>query len=126
MARLEHVNITVGNPEHTAAWLGRAFGWHIRWQGAAMGGAGQTIHVGTDDDYLALYGPKAGQGGTRPDYVTSGQLNHVGIVVPDLDSAEQAVRAEGFEPHSHQEYEPGARFYFYDENEVEYEIVCYR
>ena len=125
MARLEHANITVRDAASTAAWLGRAFGWGIRWEGSAMNGEGYTIHVGTDADYLALYQPKSAKDGVRPDYLTSGQLNHIGIVVYDLDAAEIAVRAEGYEPHSHQDYEPGARFYFYDENEIEYEIVAY-
>jgi hypothetical protein len=52
-------------------------------------------------------------------------LNHVGIVVDDLGVAEKAIRAEGYEPHSHQDYEPGERFYFCDENGIEYEIVAY-
>ncbi|MEN8892823.1 VOC family protein [Planktotalea arctica] len=125
MARLEHANITVRDAASTAAWLGRAFGWGIRWEGSAMNEEGYTIHMGTDADYLALYQPKSAKGGVRPDYLTSGQLNHIGIVVDDLDATEIAVRAEGYEPHSHQDYEPGARFYFYDENEIEYEIVAY-
>jgi hypothetical protein len=42
-----------------------------------------------------------------------------------LAVVEAAVRAEGYEPHSHQDYEPGERFYFSDENEIEYEIIAY-
>ncbi|MGB7316382.1 MAG: VOC family protein [Planktotalea sp.] len=125
MARLEHANITVGDAARTAAWLERVFGWTIRWQGSAMNGDGQTIHIGTDEEYLALYQPKMTCSGRKPDYEARGQLNHIGIVVADLNMAEKAVRAEGYEPHSHQKYEPGERFYFFDENDVEYEIVAY-
>ena len=125
MARLEHANITVGDAARTADWLGRVFDWDIRWQGAAMNGDGHTIHVGTEGDYLALYQPKTSVAGGKPDYARRGQLNHVGIVVADLKATEKAVRAEGYEPHSHQKYEPGERFYFFDENDVEYEIVAY-
>lgn len=125
MARLEHANITVGDAAHTAAWLGRVFGWTVRWDGSAMNGDGHTYHVGTETDYLALYMPKDSRAGIRPDYTTRGQLNHVGIVVDDLDATQKLVEAEGFTVHSHQVYEPGARFYFYDENDVEYEIVAY-
>ena len=57
--------------------------------------------------------------------MTMGRLNHIGIVVDNLKTAETSVRSEGYEPHSHQEYEPGARFYFYDENNIEFEIVAY-
>ncbi|MEM9579524.1 MAG: VOC family protein [Pseudomonadota bacterium] len=125
MARLEHANITVGDAAKTAAWLGRVFGWQVRWEGSAMNGDGHTVHVGGDGDYLALYEPKGSREGAKPDYMQRGQLNHVGIVVNDLDGAMSSVRAEGYEPHSHQVYEPGARFYFYDENDVEYEVVAY-
>lgn len=125
MARLEHANITVGDARRTADWLSAAFGWQVRWEGSAMNGEGHTIHVGTADDYLALYEPKSQTQGAQPDYTTRGQLNHVGIVVEDLAAAEAAVRVAGYAPHSHQDYEPGARFYFYDENHIEYEIVAY-
>ena len=125
MARLEHANITVGDAAKTAAWLGRVFGWAIRWEGSAMNGDGHTIHVGTEHDYLALYEPKKTIAGAKSDYASRGQLNHVGIVVDDLAAANKAVLAEGYAPHSHQKYEPGERFYFYDENDVEYEIVAY-
>jgi catechol 2,3-dioxygenase-like lactoylglutathione lyase family enzyme len=125
MARLEHANITVADANKTAAWLGRVFGWEIRWQGSAMNGEGHTMHVGGQDDYLALYQPKESKPGQASDYFTSGQLNHVGIVVENLALAESAVLSEGYEPHSHQNYEPGARFYFYDENKIEFEVVAY-
>lgn len=124
-ATLEHVNFTVTDPEATAAMLGRIFGWRIRWQGAAKGG-GQTIHLGGDATYLALYrAPEAPQPLPSESYTTRGGLNHVGVVVDDLDAAEAKVRAEGLEPHSHADYEPGRRFYFHDGDGIEYEVVAY-
>lgn len=125
MARLEHANINVSDAGKTAAWLRRAFGWRVRWEGSTFDGAGYTMHVGVDDSYIALYEPKASKAGVERDYKTQGQLNHVGIVVDDLAVAENAIKAEGYEPHSHQNYEPGERFYFKDENGIEYEIVSY-
>ena len=53
-AALEHVNLTVSNPEKTAAWLCELFGWKIRWQGPAIDG-GMSIHVGTDDVPLGIF-----------------------------------------------------------------------
>ena len=35
------------------------------------------------------------------------------------------VKDAGFEPHSHGDYEPGKRFYFDDENGIEFEVVSY-
>jgi catechol 2,3-dioxygenase-like lactoylglutathione lyase family enzyme len=52
-------------------------------------------------------------------------LNHVGVVVEDLDATEAKVRAAGFAPHSHADYEPGRRFYFHDRDGIEFEVVSY-
>lgn len=123
-ATLEHANITVSDPDATAAWLGDVFGWQIRWQGAAIHG-GRSIHVGGDSSYLAIYSPGAAQPGNDDSYHTVGGLNHVGVVVDDLDAAESRVRAAGFEPHNHANYEPGRRFYFDDLDGIEFEVVSY-
>ncbi len=126
-AMLEHVNVTVPDPEATAAMLGRLFGWQVRWQGAAING-GHAVHVGTGDQYVALYTGPGGAGRQLPaqdTYRQIGGLNHIAVVVGDLDAAEALVRAEGLEPHSHADYEPGRRFYFRDPDGVEYEVVSY-
>jgi len=59
-------------------------------------------------------------------YDRIGGLNHIALVVEDLDDIEQRVIAGGFEPTNHGDYEPGRRFYFWDHDGVEYEIVSYR
>lgn len=128
MSRLEHVNITVSDPKATARMLEHLFGWHVRWEGAAMGGAGYTVHVGGDDSYVALYAgsdphqtvPKA-----AASYQTRGAMNHIAVVVDDLDQTEDKVRGLGFTAHSHANYEPGRRFYFHDSDGVEIEVVSY-
>ena len=51
---LEHANITVSDADATAAWMQNLFGWHIRWEGAAKDG-GRSVHIGSADQYLALY-----------------------------------------------------------------------
>ena len=122
--RLEHVNVTVSQPERTAEMICAIFGWRIRWSGPAKNG-GRTIHVGDDDAYLAIYAPKTPleQGGAS--YDMAGGLNHIGILVPDLNAAEARVIAAGFTPHSHGDYEPGRRFYFNDADGIEFEVVSY-
>ncbi|WP_375255245.1 VOC family protein [Yoonia sp.] len=127
MAQLEHVNITVSDPHRTAQMLSDIFGWHIRWEGAAKA-AGYTVHVGTDDSYVAVYSgakPEQTVPKTNASYQTRGGLNHIGVVVDDLDAVEGRVRALGFAPHSHANYEPGRRFYFHDADQVEIEVICY-
>lgn len=123
-ARLEHINMTVSDPNKTAAWLGRVFGWRIRWEGAGME-TGHTVHVGEDDTYVALFtypDPPAPKGDS---YVTIGGFNHWAVVVDDLDEIERRVIAEGFTPKSHADYEPGRRFYFNDGDGIEIEVVQY-
>ncbi len=121
---LEHVNFTVADPRATAAWLCRVFDWKIRWQGAAKIG-GFTVHVGGDNDYLALYAPPQQHAAGEDARIALGGMNHLGIVVADLDAAEARVKAEGFATHSHADYEPGRRFYFDDGNGIEFEVVSY-
>ena len=125
MARLEHANITVGDVEGTAELLVRLFGWQIRWQGPSIHG-GWTIHVGTVDQYLALYsGPDRDKLAQADTYTLRGGLNHIGLVVDDLQAAETAVTAAGLTPTSHADYEPGRRFYFLSPQGVEFEVVSY-
>lgn len=123
-AFLEHVNITVSNPEHTAELLIKIFGWHIRWQGDATH-AGRTIHVGTADNYIALFSKANPQKSVEDSYDTIGALNHLGIAVEDLDNTEERVRQVGYKPHSHADYEPGRRFYFNDGDDIEIEVISY-
>ncbi len=123
-AFLEHVNVTVSDPAKTADRLCRLFGWRIRWQGDAIHG-GSTIHVGSQSSYIAVYA-KGEQSGPRDDsYSTRGGLNHIAVVVDDLDDVEARVLEAGYETHSHADYEPGRRFYFHDEDGIEFEVVSY-
>lgn len=121
--RIEHVNVTVSDPERTARLMEQLFGWHVRWQGPARDG-GRSVHVGTDEHYLALY---TGAGVTYgPDDFAKGRpLNHIGVEVDDLDGTEARVVAAGLEPFNHGDYDPGRRFYFFDSDGIEYEVVSY-
>ena len=124
MARLEHVNVTVTNPDATAQVLCDLFGWRIRWQGPGMT-TGRTVHVGGDDSYVALFSFGAPATPTSSSYATRAGLNHIGVVVDDLDAVEARVKAAGFVPGNHADYEPGKRFYFTENNGVEIEVVSY-
>jgi glyoxylase I family protein len=119
-ARLEHVNITVSDNEKSARLLTDITGWHERWRGPSQSG-GLSIHLGSDQAYLALYSDGAdhsGQAKGRP-------LNHVGLLVHDLAAAERAVLAHGLVPFGHDDYDPGRRFYFFDWDGIEFELVSY-
>jgi catechol 2,3-dioxygenase-like lactoylglutathione lyase family enzyme len=118
---LEHVNITVSDPERSAMLLAQLCGWHERWRGPSQLG-GWTIHVGGELDYIAVY--TRGEGPV-PRFGKGAPLNHVGLVVDDLDAAEAVVKAAGLEPFNHGDYEPGRRFYFFDWDGIEFELVSY-
>ncbi|MBC2777327.1 VOC family protein [Parasphingopyxis marina] len=121
--KLEHVNISVTDPRRSADLMRDLFGWEIRWEGEAMLG-GHTIHVGNEFDYLAIYtNPDIAE--ADPAFRKSEPLNHIGVVVDDLDAVEAKVIAAGFEPFSHGDYDPGRRFYFLDWNGIEFEVVSY-
>ncbi|WP_310737252.1 VOC family protein [Parasphingorhabdus cellanae] len=104
------------------------FGWHIRWEGPSMLG-GHTIHIGTDDQYLALYtnkDVKAANAGAGPEFRKGEPMNHVAMTVDDLDAVEAKVVAARLKPFGHDDYDPGRRFYFFDWNGIEFEIVSYK
>jgi predicted enzyme related to lactoylglutathione lyase len=124
MAHLEHANITVTNPEATAALLCTLFDWRIRWQGPAMQ-TGRVVHVGTDNSYVALFSYGNPAGPRDDSYRTRAALNHIGVVVEDIEAVEAKVKAAGYVPGNHAHYEPGRRFYFTEANGVEIEVVSY-
>lgn len=117
--QIEHVNLTVSDIERSAALFEQLLGWHQRWRGDTRGG--ETIHVGEDVTYLALYTDRqdhAGQQKGRP-------LNHVGLLVDDLVAAKAVVEAHGLTPFGYGDYAPGQRFYFFDWDGIEFEVVSY-
>lgn len=123
-ARLEHLNMTVSDPEATAAWIERIFGWKTRWEGAGMQ-TGHSVHVGNGETYVALFTYPETPGPKTDSYRSKGGLNHWAVVVDDLDAVEARVKAEGFQPVNHADYEPGRRFYFHDHDGIEIEVVQY-
>ena len=121
--RIEHVNVTVSDPDRAARLMAALFGWHVRWQGPARSG-GRTIHVGSDDHYIALYSGR-GVAYSADDFAKGRPLNHIGVEVDDLAAIEAKVVAAGLRPFGHDTYDPGRRFYFLDPDGIEYEVVSY-
>ena len=85
---------------------------------------GHTIHVGTDDQYLALYTNNSVKNSPQ-EFRKGVPMNHVAMTVDDLDQIEAKVVAAGLEPFGHDDYDPGRRFYFFDWDGREFEIVSY-
>ena len=121
---LEHVNVTVSNPEETAKFLCEIFNWKIRWHGDAIDN-GITYHVGSDTHYIAVYSKGKISDSNNNTYNKRGGLNHIGVVVDNLEETETKVIAKGYETFSHANYEPGKRFYFRDNDNIEFEVISY-
>ncbi|MEH6713356.1 MAG: VOC family protein [Paraglaciecola polaris] len=122
-AMFEHVNLTVTDPDKIANIICLLFNWHIRWSGPAKDD-GYTVHVGSETAYLALYQPKQFID-AEIDHRHVGKVNHLGILVNDLDVVEKNVMSLGFETFNHGNYEPGRRFYFMLSDSIEAEVVSY-
>lgn len=120
---IEHVNISVSNVHETAKMLEFLFGWQIRWQGAGQLN-GYTIHIGTQTQYIAIW-QKHDTDGEPAKFEKGAPLNHIGIKVTNLDEIEAKVRKYGLEPFNFANYNPGRRFYFFDRDNIEYEILSY-
>jgi glyoxylase I family protein len=120
---IEHVNLTVGDPDRTASMLATLFGWKERWRGPSQLG-GRTIHVGTDSHYVAVYTPEDSDGTPRG-HAKGAPLNHVGVQVEEIEAVEARAIALGMVPFNHGDYQPGRRFYLFDDDGIEWEIVSY-
>ena len=121
--KVEHANLSVTDPDRSADMFKEMCGWKERWRGKSQK-YGWSLHIGnpeTGDTYLALYTGDHVTG----DYRKGQPLNHVGIVVGDLASAETAVKKAGLKPFGNDDYEPGRRFYFLDWDNIEFEVIAY-
>lgn len=127
IGQLEHANLTVSDPERSSELLKQLLGWQERWRGPSQLG-GETIHVGEAENgrsYIALYTNDDVRSQSDLRYSKGQPLNHIGLMVDNLDAAERVVLAAGLTPFSHGDYEPGRRFYFFDWDGIEFEIVSY-
>lgn len=128
VGQIEHANLTVSDPDRSAQFFAQMLGWEERWRGKSQFG-GDTIHVGIPGNgasYLALYTNEDVKARAGQKFSKGQPLNHVGLMVDDLAAAERVVTQAGLEPFGHDDYDPGERFYFFDWDGIEFEVVSYR
>jgi len=121
---LEHVNLTVADLDRSIAFYCDLLDGHVRWKGE-IGPERMGAHVGDDHCYVALF--QASERGTRSavaGYPRPG-FNHFGFVVDDLDNVRARLARLGAPVEEVPDYPPGRRFYTFDPDGHEIELVEY-
>ncbi len=124
--RLEHANMVVCDVEAMIRFLRTAFP-EFRERGGGTGSSGQRwVHVGTDDNYLALSQATKEPGRKREPYAAEPGFNHLGYEVSDVDALRTRLLAAGYSestvPNSHPHRK---RVYFFDPEGNDWEFVQY-
>lgn len=122
---LEHVNLVVREPRNSADLLERIFGWQTRWSGKGLNGEGTAVHVGTDRTYVALVSRPTLRTDTHEYPFDKPGLAHIGVLVDKLEPVLARVEAVPLETFNHDEVAPGRRFYFFDHDEICWEVASY-
>ncbi len=130
--RMEHANIVVTAIEPTVRFVTAAFpGWRVRGDGHEpfAGMARHWLHVGDDDNYLALTAydlPAGAKGAARDLKSTTPGLAHIGFEVADIDAVVARLSAAGFEADHWGPDHPARRnVYYLDGEGLEFEFVEY-
>ena len=125
-ARLEHANITVHDVDGVIRFLLTAFPeFRVRRDRTEKDGS-RWVHVGSDDNYVALNSAKPGSEHRGAPYSGRPGLNHLAYEVDDADALRTRMRAAGFRdstvPNAHPHRK---RVYFYDPDGNDWEFVQY-
>ena len=122
---IEHVNMTVRDLDESIEFYCALFDGEVSWQGTAtnMTGPVRAAHVRFGDDYFSLFEKERGERAAY-DYGPPG-INHIGLVVQDLDAIRKKLAALHTPVEKEADYEPGHRLYVFDPNGIELELVQY-
>ena len=124
--RLEHANISVRDIEGLIRFLKTAFPeFQVRGEGICNGV--RWVHVGTNDNYIALNQAKADSERHRKPY--SGDepgVNHLAYEVDDAELLRARLKAAGYRESTPPNVHPHRRrVYFYDPDGNDWEFVQY-
>ena len=119
MAHLRHLAIRCHDMEKSRDFYTTVIGWDFLDYRPSRQGLDLTDGV---NNITLLQNPPDL---VRPTFEEGEEYIHFGVVVDDLSAVEAKVKAAGFTPFNHGDYEPGKRFYFNDQDDVEWEVVSY-
>ena len=132
MQRLEHINLVVREIDPVVDFVTAAFpSWRVRGQGndPFAGMARRWLHVGDDNDYLALteyHVPDDQKGAPRDLSSTAPGLAHLGFEVSSIDEIKARLKAAGYEPTTWNEDHPHRRrLYYVEADNIEFEFIEY-
>lgn len=122
-AYVEHANITVSNIDDAIQFIQTAIPeFKVRHRGETQY---RWCHIGTDNSYIALQEMVAREQTDRAPYLDVG-INHIGLVVNDVDQVKQRLLSGGYQQNDIGEENPyRKRIYFYDRSGVEWEFIQY-
>lgn len=124
MTRLEHANISVRDLDAAIAFLAVALPEFSIRGGSAAEHPG-WVHFGTDETYLSLTHTPNAEVGKFHRYADLG-VNHIGIVVDDVDAVVARLRDAGYRQSTVMEVTPWRkRYYFFDADDQEWEFIEY-
>lgn len=127
IARIEHANFTVPDVDAAIGFLRCVEpDFRILHDGRAEDGH-RWVHLGTEAGYFALEEPHE----PTPDAIRARRyadygVNHIGIVVADVDAVAERLMAAGYPETFQSEHHPARiRRYFHDPGGFEWELVQY-
>ncbi len=115
--RLEHIHLTVRDADRSIDFYRRVFGFEVRYDG--IGPYGRSVHVGTDQFYLALTEVERPVGGPRSRFL------HLGLTTDDLEALRDRLDREDVEVTEEANRPEGRAVYFEDPDGFEIEVVEY-
>lgn len=125
--RIEHANITVPDIDAARDFLTTIFpDLEVMHEATAPTGV-RWMHLGVNGSYLALESPhdNTRSATLNPRYQNYG-INHLGLIVEDMDAAKARLEAKGYhEGHIPEVTHARIRRYFYDSAGMEWELVEY-
>ena len=125
--RMEHANMCVRDLDAMVKFLKTAFPeWRVRGEGKTMDGESTWMHIGDDDNYIALSpATRDGDKSWKP-YCGAPGVNHLAYIVDDADEIEERMLAAGYKESTVANNHPHRkRVYFNDPEGNDWEFVQY-